>query len=285
MSAEWPSITIRPTRTGEERRRTARCARCDPWATTPSARSRLATLTTAPVERDHTENATHMVHGTQHMSFKDKDHFSGHADRYEAFRPSYPESLFAYLASLCLTRELAWDCATGNGQAAVALAPYFRNVVATDASRKQIDQARQREHIRYLVAPAEDVPLESASVDLVSVAQALHWLDLPRFYAEVRRVVRPGGILAVWCYELHSITPEVDAVIRRFYTDIVGSYWPPECRLVEEGYQTLPFPFDELTPPGFQMTQSWDLAHLMGYLDSWSATQRYRADMARIRAT
>jgi SAM-dependent methyltransferase len=210
------------------------------------------------------------------MSFKDKDHFSGHADRYVAFRPNYPDALFAYLASLCPVRDLAWDCATGNGQAAVALAPYFRGVLATDASQKQIDQARLHEKVRYLVAPAEGVPLENASVDLATVAQALHWLDLPGFYAEVRRVVRPGGILAVWCYQLHTITPKIDAVVTRLYADILGSYWPPERRLVEEGYKTLPFPFDELTPPGFQMTHSWDLEHLLGYLDSWSSTQRYR---------
>ena len=147
------------------------------------------------------------------MSFKEKDHFSGHADRYEAFRPNYPDALFAYLASLCPVCDFAWDCATGNGQAAVALTPYFRRVIATDASQKQIDQARHRERIRYLVAPADASPLENSSVDLVTIAQALHWLDLQSFYAEVRRVAKPRGILAVWCYQLHTITPEIDAVV------------------------------------------------------------------------
>jgi SAM-dependent methyltransferase len=211
------------------------------------------------------------------MSSQIKDHFSGHADRYEAFRPNYSEALFTYLVSLCNRRELAWDCATGNGQAAVALTPYFQSVIATDASEKQIERARLRANVRYLVAPADRAPLGDASVDLVTVAQALHWFDLPSFYAEVRRVVRPGGVLAVWCYELHAISAEIDVIISRLYSDVVGAYWPPERRLVEHGYAALPFPFDELTPPSFQMTHEWDLGHLLGYVDSWSATQRYRA--------
>jgi ubiquinone/menaquinone biosynthesis C-methylase UbiE len=210
------------------------------------------------------------------MSFKDKDHFSGHADQYEAFRPTYPSALFAYLATLCTRHELAWDCATGNGQAAVALAPYFGCVIATDASEKQIDQARPNDRVHYFVAPADAAPLENASVDLVTVAQALHWFDLPRFYAEVKRVTVPGGVIAVWCYQRHTIAPEIDAIVDRFYSDIVGADWPPERRLVEEGYHTLPFPFVEVAPPRFEMVHSWDLNHVLGYLGSWSSTQRYR---------
>jgi ubiquinone/menaquinone biosynthesis C-methylase UbiE len=210
------------------------------------------------------------------MSFEDKDHFSGHADRYEAFRPTYPDALFAYLSSLGTLRELAWDCATGNGQAAVALAPYFTTIIATDASQKQIDHARPCANVQYRVAPADGVPLADASVDLVTVAQALHWFDLPRFYDEVRRVARPGGLIAVWCYQLHTITPEVDAIVERYYADIVGADWPPERRLVEEGYRTLAFPFDEVAPPPFQMVHRWPLDQILGYLGSWSATQRYQ---------
>ena len=209
------------------------------------------------------------------MAFQ--DHFSGHADRYGAFRPTYPEALFADLADLAPGRDLAWDCATGNGQAAVALAPFFREVVATDASPEQIEQARPDPKVRYLVAPAESAPLPDASADLVAVAQALHWFDLPRFYDEVRRVARPGGILAVWTYNLHAITPEVDAVVHYFYSEVVGEFWPRERRLVEESYRSLPFPFEELAAPPFPMSARWDLAHLLGYLDTWSASQRYRA--------
>jgi SAM-dependent methyltransferase len=210
------------------------------------------------------------------MSFKDKDHFSGHADRYEEYRPTYPDALFAYLASLCSRHDLAWDCATGNGQAATALAAYFRNVVASDASQKQIDQAYACERVQYVVAPADASSLTDSSVDLVTVAQALHWFQLPRFYAEVARVARPDGVVAVWCYQLHVITPEIDAIVRHLYADIVGADWPPERRLVEEGYTTLDFPFAAVAAPPFHMTHSWDLDHLLGYLDSWSASQRYR---------
>jgi SAM-dependent methyltransferase len=215
------------------------------------------------------------------MAFKDHDHFSGHADRYEAFRPDYPEALFAYLASLCDEHVLAWDCATGNGQAAVPLADYFGTVIATDASEQQIQQARIHENIHYLVAPAECAPLDDATVDLVTAAQALHWFKLPGFYAEVGRVLRPRGIVAVWCYGIQTINPRIDPIIGRFYSDIVGAYWPPERRYVEQGYKTLPFPFPKLKPPGFRMTHNWDLAHCLGYVDSWSATQRYRAQTGR----
>jgi len=211
------------------------------------------------------------------MCFSDKDHFSGHADRYEAFRPTYPDALFAYLAALYPFHDLAWDCATGNGQAAAPLAAYFRAVIATDASQKQIDQAHPRENVRYIVAPADEVPIRDASVDLVTVAQALHWLDLPGFYAEVRRVIRLRGMIAVWCYQLQTIAPKIDAIIHRLYADIVGADWPPERRLVEEGYRTLAFPFEEVDSPPFQMVHSWNLDHLLGYLGSWSSVQRYRA--------
>jgi SAM-dependent methyltransferase len=214
--------------------------------------------------------------GLQGMSFGDKDHFSGHADRYEAFRPTYPAPLFAYLASLCPAHDLAWDCATGNGQAAVAVAAHFRAVIATDASQKQIDQAHLHASVRYQVALADKVPLGESSVDLVTVAQALHWLDLPAFYAEVHRVIRPTGVIAVWCYQLHTISPEIDAIVHHLYADIVGADWPPERQFVEEGYKTLAFPFDELPSPRFEMVHSWDLEHLLGYFSSWSSVQRYR---------
>jgi SAM-dependent methyltransferase len=205
-----------------------------------------------------------------------QDHFSGHAPQYEAFRPIYPAALFAHLAALAPGRDLAWDCATGNGQAALAIAPYFRSVLATDASPQQIAQARPHASVRYEVAPAERAPLPDAAVDLVTVAQALHWFNRPRFYAEVRRVARPGGILAAWSYGLHAISPEVDAVVHRLYAEILGEYWPPERRWVEEEYKTLWFPFEEVVAPSFPMTERWDFARLLGYLGTWSATQRYQ---------
>jgi ubiquinone/menaquinone biosynthesis C-methylase UbiE len=212
------------------------------------------------------------------MSEKEKDHFSGHAACYQQFRPNYPAALFEYLASLCPSHELAWDCATGNGQAAVPLARYFTSIVATDFSAQQIEQAERNAKVRYLVAPADQAPIEDGLADLVTVAQALHWFDLTSFYREVRRVAKPGGILAVWSYEMHHITPEIDAIVRRLYSDIVGPYWPPERKIVEEGYRTLAFPFDELAPPPFEMVHSWNLEHVLGYFGSWSSTQRYRKD-------
>lgn len=213
------------------------------------------------------------------MSFK--DHFSRQSSDYSRYRPHYPEALFRYLASMINDRRLAWDCATGNGQAAVALAPLFQRVIASDPSQQQIDHSIPHEKIRYIVAAAENSGLESDSVDLITVAQALHWFDLEKFYAEARRVLRPGGMLAVWCYGLTRISPLVDAVIGRFYNDIVGSFWPPERILVEQGYRALPFPFAEQKSPPFQMEASWTMEHLMNYLGTWSAVQRYREHQHR----
>ena len=212
------------------------------------------------------------------MSETEKDHFSGHAACYQQFRPNYPAPLFEYLASLCAAHDLAWDCATGNGQAAVPLARYFESVIATDFSARQIEQAERDAKVRYLVAAADQAPIEADTADLVTVAQALHWFDLTNFYPEVRRVAKPGGFLAVWSYEMHRITSEIDAIVRRLYSDIVGPYWPPERKIVEEGYRTLPFPFEELAPPAFEMVHSWNLEHALGYFGSWSSTQRYRKD-------
>jgi ubiquinone/menaquinone biosynthesis C-methylase UbiE len=158
----------------------------------------------------------------------------------------------------------------------VALAAHFERVIATDASAGQIAQAQVHPRVEYLVAPAEKVPIDGGTLDLVTVAQALHWFDVSSFYAEVRRVAKPGGLVAVWSYQLHNISPEIDAVVTQLYSGIVGAYWPPERRIVEDGYKTLAFPFDELKAPEFRMVHSWDLEHLVGYLGSWSATQRFR---------
>jgi SAM-dependent methyltransferase len=204
------------------------------------------------------------------------DHFSTAAQQYARFRPRYPAALFDWLASLCLRRELAWDCATGSGQAALELARRFQRVVATDASEKQIAQAPPRSGMTYRVAPAEDSGLETETVDLVTVAQALHWFDRPRFYAEVGRILVPDGVIAVWSYQLAAVDERVDRVIRRLHGDIVGAYWPPERALVDRGYASLSFPFEEVSSPPFLMEETWDLAQLVGYLGTWSAVQRYR---------
>ena len=202
-----------------------------------------------------------------------KDHFSPQAKDYARFRPRYPSELFRFLASLPPARARAWDCGTGSGQAAVGLAGWFDEVVATDASQKQIDSATRHPRVLYRTAPAENSGIESDSIDLTVVAQALHWFDLDRFYEEVRRVSRPGGILAAWTYDLFRITPGVDAVVHHYYKEIVGPYWPPERKWVEDRYRTIPFPFPELPAPDFTLEARWNLADLVGMLGTWSSTQ------------
>jgi SAM-dependent methyltransferase len=205
-----------------------------------------------------------------------EDHFSTQAADYARFRPDYPEALFEFLAGLALDRSRAWDCATGNGQAALGLARHFEAVVATDASVRQIREAARRDGVHYAVASAEESPLEKGSVGLVTVAQALHWFDRARFWREVRRVLVDGGAIAVWSYHGFHVTPEVEAVIHRYYLEIVGPYWPPGRSIVEQGYGALEFPFAEEAPPPFLLEKRWDLAALMGYLKTWSASQRFR---------
>ncbi len=207
------------------------------------------------------------------------DHFTPVAAHYARFRPTYPEALFTWLATVAPDRDLAWDCAAGNGQATLDLVRHFARVIATDASRAQIDAALPHPNVEYRVAPAEASGLPEAAVDLITVAQALHWFDLDRFYAEARRVLKPGGILAAWTYGAQTMDEaRVDACVRTFYRETVGPYWPPERRHVESGYQTLPFPFHEIPTPEFRMTATWSLPELLGYLRSWSATGRYLAE-------
>jgi ubiquinone/menaquinone biosynthesis C-methylase UbiE len=213
------------------------------------------------------------------MSFR--DHFSNHAVHYEAYRPTYPDDLFAYLARLSPSRTLALDCATGNGQAAIGLIPHFRSVVALDASRKQLDLASIRERITYVQALADQTPLPTASVDLLTVATAFHWLNYARFYDEVRRVAKPDGILAVWGYKLPTVSNDVDAVVERLSVQILARFWLPETKMAAEGYQTVSFPFDEITTPPFRMVHELYLDQFMGFLGTWSASLRYRSQIGR----
>lgn len=207
------------------------------------------------------------------MSFK--DHFSGHAADYASSRPGYPAALFTYLAGLPARRELAWDCGTGNGQAAVRLADAFARVVASDASAGQLAHAEPHPRVEYRLGPAERVELADGSVDLVTVAQALHWFDFDRFYAEVRRVLAPGGALAAWTYKLLSVAPAIDRVLLHFAHQVVGPYWPPERRYVDEEYRTLPFPFADEAAPVFHGEERWDLPHYLAYVSTWSAVKRH----------
>jgi SAM-dependent methyltransferase len=211
------------------------------------------------------------------MNREFKDHFSGHAADYATYRPSYPRELFAYLGSVSPSRERVWDCATGNGQAARGLTEFFHEIIATDASEKQIASAGQQARVRYRLALAEQSGLAPASVDLVTVAQALHWLNLGAFYAEAKRVLKPNGILAVWCYNLFHVAPEIDALLEKYYRETVGPFWDFERKLVETGYGTIEFPFAELSAPNFRMQAEWTLDHLLGYVRTWSATKAFIA--------
>jgi ubiquinone/menaquinone biosynthesis C-methylase UbiE len=205
------------------------------------------------------------------------DQFSAVAGEYASHRPSYPDALFTYLGSQCPGHELAWDCGAGSGQATLPLIRSFRRVVATDASAAMLAHAPRHPAIEYRVAPAHSSGLDSASVDLVTVAQALHWFDVEPFYAEVERVLVPGGVLAAWTYsnQLTGHAP-IDRILARYYHEVVGPFWAPERRHVESGYASLPFPFPELPSPGFTMEQHWSLNQLLGYVATWSATQRCR---------
>ncbi len=211
------------------------------------------------------------------MSGSFSDHFGSVAGAYAHYRPTYPAPLFDWLAGVAPGRHRAWDCATGTGQAAVALAAHFAEVVATDASAGQLAAASPHPRVHYRLGAAESSGLESASLDLATVAQAVHWFDRPGFFREVERVLRPGGVLAVWSYGIPELEGEgPDALLQHFYSDIVGPYWPPEKALVENGYRDLVLPFEILETPCFAMDVAWGLEQVLGYCSSWSASARYR---------
>ncbi len=205
-----------------------------------------------------------------------KDHFSRQSADYSRYRPGYPPELLAWIASRAPARTLAVDCATGNGQAAVALAAHFDAVLAVDGSRAQLERAQPHPRVSYQCAMAEQLPVPDQSVALVAAAQAVHWFDFDRFYAECRRVLQPGGVIAVWTYEKFRASARVDAALDRFYYDVIGPYWPPERRYVDEAYTTLPFPWAEEQAPAFTLVTDWTLEQVMGYLATWSSVQRYR---------
>ncbi len=202
-----------------------------------------------------------------------KDHFSAQATDYARYRPDYPAGLFAWLAGLAPARDAAWDCGTGSGQAAVALAAHFARVVATDPSRSQLEHAEPRPNIDYRCASAEVSLLDTASIDLVTVAQAIHWFDLEKFYAEVKRVLKPGGVIAAWTYTLLDVEAGIDELLQDFYRNVVGPYWPPERKMVDDRYRSLPFPFDPIAAPAFDIRTVWTRDDLLGYLGTWSATR------------
>jgi ubiquinone/menaquinone biosynthesis C-methylase UbiE len=210
-----------------------------------------------------------------------KDHFSASAASYAEFRPRYPSALFDLVASLPERRGTAWDCATGNGQAAVPLADRFEHVIATDASKEQIAHATPHPRVSYGVALADESGLEARSVDLVTVAQALHWFPLDRFFAEVRRVAAPGGALAVWCYTRPVLQGELDSLLIRYYSGTCKPYWAPDRALVDEGYRSISLPIDEIEAPPMFIESRQTLAEFGGYVRTWSASVKLAKAIGR----
>jgi SAM-dependent methyltransferase len=203
------------------------------------------------------------------------DHFSRDPVAYAKFRPRYPETLFTWLATLPEQRRRVWDCATGSGQAAVPLSRHFDLVLASDASRGQLRSADRAPRVRYFAGLGEVSPLRARSIDLITVAQAMHWLDPAAFTAEAGRVLSSGGALAVWGYGMLRMDGPVGRAMSRFYTETVGPYWPPQRAIVEEGFRSVSLPIDEATPPPLAMEAELTLDALAGYVRTWSAVGRY----------
>lgn len=203
-------------------------------------------------------------------------HFNQQAVNYLRFRPNYPESLYDYLRSLLKEWHCAWDCGTGNGQAALALSKRFEEVIATDVNKAPLEAAPKRANIYYLCCPAEKTPIADQSVDLITIAQALHWFNFDLFYNEVRRVARESAVIAAWCYSLGQFNSALDKPIQQLYGQILGdNYWPSQRHYIDKEYRTLPFPFTLIKTPSFSIEKEMTLPELLGYLNTWSAVKEY----------
>ena len=209
------------------------------------------------------------------MAFQ--DHFSRQSSVYLKARPTYPNELFTFLVSIAPAKEMCWDCATGNGQAAISIAKHFKQVIATDGSPQQIKNAMQRDNIEYRVATAEQSGLPDHCVDLITVATAAHWFNHDAFYAEAERVAKPGGILAVWTYSEAKISTPIDELMEWFMYDFLHDYWPDGRWYVRKGYTTLPFPFTAIITPEFYCEMNWNLEQWLDYARSWSSYNNYLA--------
>ena len=205
-----------------------------------------------------------------------KDLFSNQSDLYAKYRPTYPNELFEYIISFVKNKEIAWDCATGNGQAASVLSNYFKKVIATDISAAQIERAIKKHNIEYLSCPAESTPFKENTFDLVTVAQAYHWINWEQFRTEAIRVCNPGAVIAVWAYYNHTTGDEkIDRTVHEFYENITKPYWDYERRYVEEKYETVEFNFTLLPVKKFETRLQWQREDLTGYISSWSAIQKF----------
>ena len=208
------------------------------------------------------------------------DHFSSTSRAYSFSRPIYPDVLYKFLNDITPNKDMAWDCATGNGQAAIGLCKYFKNVIASDASKGQLEYQFNRNNIMYEMFPAEKANIQDNSVDLITVAQGAHWFDLDKFYNEVTRISKSNGVLAIWSYGKHKIDNNIDKISKKLNVggDILGRYWPSETNYVKEDYKTIPFPFKEIPSPKFEMTVNWHLNDLVNYMQTWSAVKRFNTE-------
>jgi ubiquinone/menaquinone biosynthesis C-methylase UbiE len=210
---------------------------------------------------------------------KNSQTFAISSDLYAQFRPQYPEELFAFLAGLCPAHDRAWDCATGNGQAAVAIASYFSIVEATDISREQVKNSLRHPHVHYSVSPSEKTSFAENSFDLITVAQAIHWFDLPNFFHEVNRILKPDGILAIMGYSSIHVDPQIDRILSDGFYDSIDTYWAHGNRQLMDEYRSLTLPFPEIpSSRRFDIKVNWNLPHFLGYLSTWSAVKRYIAE-------
>ena len=209
------------------------------------------------------------------------DHFSEKSEQYAASRPTYPAALFAAIAAAAPASERAWDCATGTGQAAVGLAAHFGQVEATDASEQQIANGAAHPRVRYSAQLAEHTDFANGSFDAVTVAQALHWFDFDRFYGEVRRVLRPGGVIAAWAYDWSRVTPAVDFALERHLLVKIRPYWPEQVSRMQSSFMQMPFPFAPVALPPLEIEMAWTLPQYLAYMETWSATRAYVAEHGR----
>lgn len=205
------------------------------------------------------------------MAFQ--DHFSDQASEYASFRPAYPDAVGEYLAGVSPHRHRVWEVGCGSGQFSKLLSAYFDEVIATDSSAEQLAQAPPLSNVVYLRVSAEDSGLKSGTADLTVAAQAAHWFDIEVFYREVRRVGRTDSMLALMTYDLLRIDDRIDAIIKHFYETDLATYWTPERRHVESGYRSLPFPFEELKAPAFDLRAEWLLPQVLGYIETWSGVR------------
>ena len=207
--------------------------------------------------------------------------FSSRSDDYARYRPTYPEALFAWLASQCAATDSALDLAAGNGQASLPLTRHFRQVLACDASAEQLAAGDGWAHVQRFVAEAEHLPLRNGLLDLIVVAQALHWFATPAFFAQARQALKPNGLFCAWCYSLLEVSPDVDAIINHLYHETLAGYWPAGRASVDAGYRDIRPPFACIDTPPFALEAQWNLGELLGYLRTWSAVKQWQRQHGR----